>query len=75
MKKSRRDFIKKGASIAALSTAGLPAFARSTVIAEGAGPQLCMAYFFGFQDLAAHVRFVHTQGVAGSIPSPVFRHV
>ncbi|MDA0194447.1 MAG: mannonate dehydratase [Bacteroidetes bacterium] len=69
MKDTRRDFIKKGAALSALSTFSIPNIAKSRtpIPLEDAPIQLCMAYFFGFEKLK--MEYSRQMGVTGAVGS------
>ena len=64
--KSRRDFIKKSVSVAALSTIGIrsPGSIRQPYKEEW-GMQMCLSYFFGFQE--QKMQLSRQMGVTGAI--------
>ena len=68
MSHSRRNFLKQGASLAALSSVGLsPAIAKAGEYAADAGMELCMSYFFGMD--RHKLQLALQMGVDGAITS------
>ncbi|HEV7349920.1 mannonate dehydratase [Telluribacter sp.] len=80
MENNRRDFLKKGASLAALSVAGVNTtlphsetstsrrFSRNNDFLKDAGMQLCLAYFWGIEERkAALARQMNVLGAVGGI--------
>jgi mannonate dehydratase len=74
MDQNRRDFIKKGASLAAISSVGINAasasnyFPQSAEIVKDAGMQMCLAYFWGIEPhKVALARQMDVLGAVGGI--------
>lgn len=66
MENSRRNFIKKGASLTALSTIGLSqASARMLPLAKNVNIELCLAYFYGIQE--RKIELSKQMGVLGAV--------
>ncbi|HYG19199.1 MAG TPA: mannonate dehydratase [Ohtaekwangia sp.] len=66
MKKNRRDFIKKTASLAALSSVNFsPAPVGMDSLAKDANIQLCLAYFYGLE--ARKIELSKQMGVTGAV--------
>ncbi|MGD1893925.1 MAG: mannonate dehydratase, partial [Cyclobacteriaceae bacterium] len=74
MSQNRRDFIKKGASLAAISSVGANTttasnyFTQSAEVVKDAGMQMCLAYFWGIEPhKVALARQMDVLGAVGGI--------
>lgn len=66
MESSRRNFIKKSASLAALSTIGLtPASVQARDYAKDVNIELCLAYFYGLQE--RKIELSKQMGILGAV--------
>lgn len=66
MTSSRRDFIKKGASLTTLSTLGLnKASAHTYEYAKDTNIELCLAYFYGLQE--RKIQLSKQMGILGAV--------